>query len=199
MNVEHLFPPQAERPLQETLAPSSPLEKTEEKFSPEPGEPLFPLSRINGQTSFSTVLPRLKAAFEAMQEPGSDLLALLADNVTELQDIFAETLYAELRKLKVDFSIKVTLRLNESAQLTLVGEHPDKGIIAALLASFSEFSTVFAEIASQSAALRDLRNLSTIMRHAEASKSYAALVSLPGDNTYQVSLKGEMNHFYFTR
>ena len=94
---------------------------------------------------------------------------------------------------------ELTLRLDEQAILTVAGEHPDCEVISALLSRHPEFSAAFTEIAAQSAALRDLRSLRTMVLYASSAHSYSVLASGPGETVYQVSLKGDMNHFYFTR
>lgn len=158
-----------------------------------------PLSRVTSNAAFSSVLPRLQAALDFMEQPGPGLLETLTDNITRLQDSVIEALYAELKKLKVDLSSKLTLRLDEQAQLTVAGDHPDCEGISGFLALHPEFSAALAEIAAQSAALRDLRSLHTMVLYGSSSHSYSVLSSGPGETVYQLSLKGDMNHFYFTR
>ena len=153
---------------------------------------------LASKATFAYVIPQLQDAFENIRQPGYNVLEALSSNIRELQDIFAQALYSELSQLDVDFSIKFSLRLDKNAKLALVGEHPDSGAIAALLREKPDFSNTFVEIAAQSAAMRDLRNLSTLISASGAENSYRALTALPGENTYQMSLKGEMNHFYFT-
>ena len=110
-----------------------------------------------------------------------------------------QTFYAKLQGLGVDTSSKLTLRLNDEIRLVVAGEHPDEQIINDLLSSDSALAAAFVEIAAQSAALRDLRALRALTLYDRASDAYAALARGPGECIYQLSLKGEMNHFYFTR
>ena len=158
-----------------------------------------PLSRVTGSAAFSSILPRLQAALDQMDQPGAAMLDVLTDNITRLQDSFMESLYAGLKEMNADLSAKLTLRLDEQANLTVAGEHPDCEVISALLSRHPEFSAAFTEIAAQSAALRDLRSLRTMVLYASSAHSYSVLASGPGETVYQVSLKGDMNHFYFTR
>ena len=158
-----------------------------------------PLSRVTGSAAFSSILPRLQAALEQMDRPGAAMLDVLTDNITRLQDSFMESLYTGLQEMNADLSAKLTLRLDEQARLTVAGEHPDCEVVGALLSRRPEFSAAFAEIAAQSAALRDLRSLHTMVLYASSAHSYSVLASGPGETVYQVSLKGDMNHFYFTR
>ena len=158
-----------------------------------------PLSRVTGSAAFSSVLPRLQAALEQMDQPGAAMLDVLTDNITRLQDGFLESLYNGLREMNADLSAKLTLRLDEQARLTVAGEHPECEAVGALLSRRPEFSAAFTEIAAQSAALRDLRSLRTMVLYASSAHSYSVLASGPGETVYQVSLKGDMNHFYFTR
>jgi len=163
------------------------------------GELATSLACLASKAAFACVIPQLRDAFEGIRQPGYSVLETLSSNIRELQDAFAQALYCELSQLGVDFSIKLSLRLDENTKLTLVGEHPDSDAIAAMLREKTDFSMAFVEIAAQSAAVRDLHNLSTLISASGAKNSYSALTALPGENTYQVSLKGEMNHFYFTR
>jgi hypothetical protein len=96
-------------------------------------------------------------------------------------------------------SSKLALRLNDDIRLVVAGEHPDAQAINELLSNDKELVEGFVEIAAQSAALRDLRSLRTLTLYDHASDAYPALAAGPGECIYQLSLKGEMNHFYFTR
>lgn len=167
--------------------------------APENKGELSPLAKLANEAAFSFILPKLQAVFESIHQPGYSLLDTLYANTCDLQDAFTQALYAELSALDADFSCKITLRLDASSRLALVGRHPNSEEITAMLRDKEELSLAFAEIAAQSAALRDLRSLSALMAGGGAAQSYKELSSRPGENTYQISLKGEMNHFYFTR
>ena len=175
-----------------------PLSPEEDIGAPEAADECS-LSRIASTAAFSSVLPRLQAALEQMDQPGAAMLDVLTDNITRLQDSFMENLYGGLKDMNADLSAKLTLRLDEQARLAVAGEHPDREAISVLLSRHPEFSAAFTEIAAQSAALRDLRSLHTMVLYASPAHSYSVLASGPGETVYQVSLKGDMNHFYFTR
>lgn len=156
------------------------------------------LAQATAAATFSSVLPKLQAVLHPLRQPDCDLMETLAHNINGLQQHFAETLYEELCRLGISLSIKITLRLDKEAQLVLVNnEHPDYEAITTLLVCHPELSAAFAEIAAQSATLRDLRSLSTMMLYPDAASGYSAITSRPGNASYQISLKGDMNHFYF--
>jgi len=164
------------------------------------------LSKHTQIAAISSLMPRLQAAMELLErpcghtdEPSGKALEMLSSNITLLQESFMQALYAKLQRLGVDTSSKITLRLNDNIRLVVTGEHPDEQRINDLLSSDSELVGVFVEIAAQSAALRDLRTLRMLTLYDQASDAYAALAAGPGECIYQLILKGEMNHFYFTR
>ena len=158
-----------------------------------------PLAQAARSAAFASVLSRLQAGLEHMDRPGAGMVDTLSGNITHLQDSFIEALYSRLITINADMSSKLTLRLNDQAQLTVVGEHPDRLAISALFALHTEFSAAFTEIAAQSAALRDLRSLCVMASCASSDLRHFALASEPGEPVYQLSLKGDMNHFYFMR
>ena len=158
------------------------------------------------ESALTLIMPRLQTVFERLDAPcaqtdesSEQVLDRLSANITLLQDSFMDALYGKLHALGADASIKLTLRLNDEARLVVAGEHPDAEGINLLLATDLELIEAFVEIAAQSAALRDLRSLRTLTLYDRASDAYTALAAGPGECIYQLSLKGEMNHFYFTR
>lgn len=160
------------------------------------------------ELTLAPLLPRLRAALDDLNKteaplPGlrasTTLLDRLGNNVLLLQEAFADRLYESLRQWEIDASAKLTLRLDGEARLCLEGEHQDQERVRAMLASVPEYSEMFAEIAVQSAALRDLRNLWAMTMYDRVQDNYAALAATALNSYYQLSLKGEMNHFYFTR
>ena len=156
------------------------------------------LTRLTDTAGFATVAPRIQAVLAQMDVSGEEnVVERLSDNVSRLQDGFVDALYATLSGRGVDLSSKMTLKLDNDAQLRVAGEHPEKDRIDAALAEAPELSAAFSEISSQSSALRDIRSLhSTVLQGAGLTR-YAALAG-SGDG-YQISLKGDMNHFYFSR
>jgi len=169
----------------------------------------YDCSELAGNTqtaAISSIMPRLQAAMNLLErprgyadDPGGRVLEMLSGNITLLQESFMHTLYTKLQRLGVDTSNKLSLRLNDEARLVVTGKHPDEQVINKLLSSDDTLVEAFVEIATQSAALRDLRSLRTLTMYDRASDAYSALAAGPGECIYQLSLKGEMNHFYFTR
>jgi hypothetical protein len=156
------------------------------------------LLRVARDAGFSRLAPRLRAVLEQDDPPGNTIFEALAGNILRLQDVFVEALYAILSAHGIDANHKVTLRL-EDAALVPAGEHPDKERIRAALAGSPDLSAAFADLASQSIALRDLTSLHRMIHSCLHSDSPAMPPFLPGEPAYQLSLKGEMNHFYFCR
>ena len=173
-------------------------------------------NRPRDEWSFALLLPRMRSVLDELDKTdvrppaafaaapagarsATPLLDLLGNNVLQLQEAFTDSLYESLRQWGVDASAKLTLRLNDEARLCLEGDHPEKERITEMLAALPEYSEMFAEIAVQSAALRDLKNLWTMTMYDRARDSYAALAAMALNSHYQISVKGEMNHFYFTK
>lgn len=157
-------------------------------------------------TSLALLSRRLLKVFEAINTASTSgtgidnrMLDELANTITLLQDDFVDALYEKLRAIGANTSSKLTLRLNDAAQLIVAGEHPDAAAINRLLENERDLIEIFTEIATQSAALRDLRNLHILTLYERSEDAYKALAARPGESFYQLSLKGEMNHFYFTR
>jgi hypothetical protein len=164
------------------------------------------LSENTRTVAISSIMPRLRAAMDLLERPcghtttpSLKIMEMLSGNISLLQESFMHTFYAKLQQLGVDASIKLSLRLNDDIRLVVAGEHPNKQVINELLSNDSELVESFAEIAAQSAALRDLRSLRALTMHDRASSAYSALAASSGECIYQLSLKGEMSHFYFTR
>ena len=160
--------------------------------------PAQDLLKITDTASLSGLRPRLRGIMEAIEHPENDLIQTLGDNITKLQDAFVETVYTTMSDQRVDLSQKMTLRLNDQQRLTVAGEHPDKEKIEEIFAKRQEFSAAFTEIASQSELLRDMRNIGQVIgaRAGMANYQHSAGQHQTG---YQLSLKGEMSHFYFSK
>ena len=156
------------------------------------------LRQMTDQTRLSVLAPRIEAALREMVGPGGSFLLTLSSNVETLQEGFIETLYDVLTEEKIDLSDKITLRLEDNA-LTVTGDHPEKARVDAALAKRSDLSAAFGEIASQSEILRDFGNISKVM-----TRHTGEALPIPAFGTtayaiYQISLKGEMSHFYFAK
>ena len=156
------------------------------------------LARITDAAAFSQIAPKLKAAFDYMDQPGAPILAVLTDNIQRLQDAFVEALYAFFNRNAVNLSHKLTLHLGNASMLTVSGEHPEKDRLNALLTASADLSAAFAELASQSSALKDLQNLQAMVMSSLPSDKPVRLAASNGDPAYRMSIKGEMNHFYFS-
>lgn len=156
------------------------------------------LARIMDTAAFSQIAPKLKAAFEYMDQPGAPFLGVLTDNIQQLQDAFVEALYAFFSRNAVNLSQKLTLHLNDEKALMVSGEHPEKDRLNILLAVSTELSAAFAELASQSSALKDLQSLQAMVMSSLPSDKPVKLTASHSDPAYRMSIKGEMNHFYFS-
>lgn len=155
------------------------------------------LAQITGSAAFSLIAPKIKAALDYMDQPGSTILETLTDNIQRLQDAFVDALYTFFERNAVSLEHKLTLCLDEHMRLAVNGDHPDKEQLNTLLAPCVELSAAFQELAAQSAALRDLYSLQRMIAGSIPSDK-AVRLSTPGvQPTYQVSIKGDMNHFYF--
>ena len=161
--------------------------------------PVSDLMRLANSASFSSVAPKLLESLELMSSSGNNVLNTLTDNIGALQDCFVDSFYQAIQSVTVDLSQKVTLRLDASSRLFVAGDHPDKNALNALLHKETELSVIFAEIASQSAALRSIHSLYTMLRSAAPVTALDNRKLPPADTSYQVSIKGEMNHFYFSQ
>ncbi len=154
------------------------------------GEGLFAVTR---SACFSGVAASLRKAMDGFSHPEGKVTGLLSDNIARLQDQFIETLYTRFSEAGIDLEYKMTLRLGKNAALCLAGEHPEKQTISSLLEKMPDLSQAFNEIAAQSAALRNIQNLQSLLAVAENEENSTH----PLYATYQISLKGDMSHFYF--
>lgn len=158
------------------------------------------LQEVTDQSKLSIVAPQIHAMLSEMTEPGKNILGTLSNNIDKLQDGFIDTLYAALAEEKVDLSEKITLRLDPNGALAVTGSHPEKERVEATLAANPALSGAFREIAAQSEVLRDITNIGKVMtRQANSSACSASEAGSPLSPVYQMSLKGEMSHFYFSR
>ena len=156
------------------------------------------LSELTDGASLSSLAPRLKVVLDEIAGPNDNVVSALNDNVTRLQDGFIDRLYSVLSGQGVDLSSKLTMRLDENDMLAVAGAHPEKTAVEASLAQHPELSAAFREIASQSELLRDMRNISKVMTTKGGIESYARMAGDGKGAMYQMSLKGEMSHFYFS-
>jgi hypothetical protein len=174
-------------------------ETAEARREPE-NEPEANLARITDTASLSSLLPRLRGLLEAVDQRENGAIQSLGDNILRLQDAFVEALYNDLATEKIDLSKKMTLRLDGEEKLFVASEHPDKEKVETVLADRPDFSVAFKEIAAQSALLRDVNNIGRALgRRGDGLGAYQNTWIPPAEVGYQLSLKGEMSHFYFGR
>ena len=157
------------------------------------------LQEVTDQAKLSALAPKIRAMLSEMSKTGDNVLETLTDNVDKLQDGFIETLYTVLSKEHIDLSEKMTLRLNEDDAFVVIGEHPDKQQVENVLAQHPALSGAFREIAAQSELLRDIGNIDKVMARQTGAEAYYAASQGRLAPVYQMSLKGEMSHFYFAR
>ncbi|MDR2604091.1 MAG: hypothetical protein LBC55_01900 [Desulfovibrio sp.] len=132
-------------------------------------------------------------------EPGARVTAVLSESIVRMQDDFLRELCAGLKERGVDPSSKLTLRLDEDARLEAVGDGQAGAAAEDVLAYRPELTALFTETAVRAALLRGLHDLCNAVRHERAEDIYAALNAGAGASCYQVSIKGDMSHFYFAR
>lgn len=148
--------------------------------------------------AFASILPYIKSLFASGEcRTDEDLIHRLADTIYTLQDIFLEALYDALQEADITTDDKLTLHLDDKARLVPTADCPQKAAIRHLLTERPEFTSLFVEIAAQSAALEHLRSLYTMSLYDSVQEGYTALLNTQNERRYQLSLKGEMNHFYF--
>lgn len=160
---------------------------------------LSQLSRVTDKASLSSLAPKLQNILQAIDHPDNNVLQAMSDNISNLQDVFVEAVSQTLGAEGIDLSNKITLRLDQAGELGLTGDHPEKDQIESALAKAPELSSAFREIASQSELLRDVSNISKVIGAQTGLASYQNSYNQPQETAYQISLKGEMSHFYFSR
>ena len=156
------------------------------------------LSQITDGAGLSSLAPRIQAVLNEIAGPEDNVLDALSNNVGKLQDGFIDTLYTSLSASDIDLTQKLTLRMGGDGLLAVAGDHPQKDAIEGVLREQPALSTAFDEIASQSELLRDIRNIGKVMSRKSGVEQYAAADN-SGSAVYQMSLKGDMSHFYFSR
>lgn len=156
------------------------------------------LMQITDGAALSSLAPRIKAILNQIAGPEDNVLDALSGNVGKLQDGFIDALYSALSARDINLDQKLTLRLNGEGILSVAGDHPQKEAVENVLREQPALSAAFDEIASQSELLRDIRNISKVMSRKGGLEQYAAAGNT-GSAVYQMSLKGEMSHFYFSR
>lgn len=161
--------------------------------------PALTLAEVTDNAALSTLAPRLQNILSNLNQRDGSLLQHLSDNISRLQDAFVEAIYSCLEGENLDLSQKITLRLNRDQALSLAVAHPDEEKIELLLDRHPELSAAFKEIASQSEILRDMSNIEKLIGIAHEDSLCRELPGQAAPPGYQVSIKGEMSHFYFGR
>ncbi|MDL2209530.1 hypothetical protein LJC26_01850 [Desulfovibrio sp. OttesenSCG-928-O18] len=158
------------------------------------------LQEVTDQAKLSSVAPKIQAMLSEMAASENNVIDTLSGNIDRLQDGFIETLYTALSEEGIDLSQKMTLRLDGSNALIVAGDHPEKERVDKILAGQPALSSAFGEIAAQSEVLRDITNINKVMTRQAGMDAYSAAEQGAASATvYQMSLKGEMSHFYFSR
>ena len=157
------------------------------------------LSKITDSASLSSLVPRLQNLLAVIDHPNDNLLKAMSDNISRLQDAFVETVYLTLEHNGFSLSEKITLRLDKNEQLRLIGDHPEKDRLNELLGNMFELSSAFKEIALQSEILRDVGNIGKVLTRNNGINAYRDTADINTSASYQISIKGEMSHFYFSK
>ena len=156
----------------------------------------------NNQTDSFELSPasgRLDALLEEISDRGANALDALKERAGNLQENFLDRLYARLDGGGVDLTEKLTLRLNSEGRLSTAGEHPQKDSIDALLADSPDLADTFMDITSHSELIRDIGNIRKTVFARSQVQQYEDTAQSNPVSVYQLSLKGGMSHFFFSR
>lgn len=157
------------------------------------------LSQLTDQAGLSALVPRLQNILKAIDHPEDNVLQALSNNISSLQDAFVDEVFVSLDSQGIDLSEKITLRLDADDKLKLSNQHPDQTSIEEALAKKPELSEAFREIATQSELLRDVSNVGKVIGAHSGAAGYQNMYDQAKADSYQISMKGEMSHFYFTK
>lgn len=158
------------------------------------------LQEVTDRAKLSALAPRIQAMFSDGAGPDKNVTDTLSANIEKLQDGFVDALYSVLSEENIDLSQKMTLRLDGDSVLTVVGEHPEKNRVNAVLSGCPVLSSAFGEIASQSEVLRDIENINKVITRHTGMEAYTSSgLERSALSIYQMSMKGDMSHFYFSR
>ena len=181
------------------LKPAAPYTESDPLSSSPLASQPSSLSQLTDEASLSALAPRLRVVLEEISGPGDNVMETLSRNVESLQEGFVETLYTTLSEAGVDIGEKLTLRLNGENALSVAGDHPQKELVEATVGQNSALSSAFSEIAAQSELLRDIGNINKVMSRQGGMEQYSRMSGVGNYAVYQMSLKGDMSHFYFGR
>lgn len=153
-------------------------------------------SEVNFEFSLKKLLPNLKNIFWHAIKKEHTTFAKLEENISTLQDMFLEEMQRATQLHKYTLDEKITLRLDKAGQLGLHGEHINHELLQMMLENSPELSNIFRELAIQSELLRDTESIMKLISECEANRVYNA-ARRTGKAHYQISIKGDMSHFYF--
>ena len=152
---------------------------------------------ISRGISLAEINPRTRAALQKIVEQGGDVQKTLQGNIEILQEDFLSNLSTRIEAAGIPSGSKVTLRLSPDGSLA-AGDSPHKNAVEVILAEASELAESFREIAAQSALVRDIRSIRSVVTTHTGLAAYAEMEDNAPSSTYQVSVKGDMSHFYFS-
>ena len=158
------------------------------------------LAKLTDSISLSSISPGLRSVLENISEQGGNVLDALESNVGNLQEGLLETLQSKFNEGGVNLDEKITLKLNDAEQLSMVGEHPSEAEITSILEQHPEIEDAFKEIATQSQLMRDIRSIRNVVSNKTGTAQYQGMAA-SGQNSaesYSVSMRGAMSHFYFS-
>lgn len=153
----------------------------------------------NDSFELSPASGRLDAMLEEISDRGANALDALKERAGALQENFLDRLYARLDNGGVDLTEKLTLRLNDEGRLIAAGEHPQKERVDAMLADSPDLADTFRDIASHSELIRDIGNIRKTVSARSQVQQYEDTARNNPVSVYQLSLKGGMSHFFFSR
>lgn len=142
---------------------------------------------------------RLDTLLEEISDRGANALDALQERASALQENFLDRLYTQMDARGIDLQDKVTLRLDNDGRLATSGEHPQKEQINAMLAQSPDLAETFKDIASHSELMRDIGNIRKTVSARSQMQQYEATAQDNPMSVYQLSLKGGMSHFFFSR
>lgn len=153
---------------------------------------------FNKGISLAELSPQTRAALQKIVDQGGDVQKNLQKNIEILQDDFLAALNDKMNNAGIAGNEKLTLRLEGNDSLSMTGEHPQKDEINAILEESPELAGAFKEIAAQSSLVRDIRSIRTLASTHAGISAYGDMMATAPSSAYQVSIKGDMSHFYFS-
>ena len=169
----------------------------EERASGLPGNAAPPARADSFEAS--AMSGKLDALLEDISDRGANALDALKERAGALQENFLDGLYNKLDESGIDLQEKLTLRLNPQGNLSTAGEHPQKERIDAMLADSPELADAFKDIASHSELARDIGNIRKTVSARSQVQQYESVAESNPMSVYQLSLKGGMSHFFFSK